>query len=303
MEILNWLFGKKPEPEKERGTVIYQSPEYKVGEVGGITVTSSVFIRKFTEEETRENAKENRWFFEPAYQKVMQMVEADPKRVSSMFDELLVAFTAGDPRREQKVVEQYLPEGTWRWPDYEAWALERDQKCYEEDLEFWKQATLSDLITCLKIGQLRTLYKEFAGNKAASPGRKKADIGNALFHALTPTQKTELAERLRIDAIAALVFPGTPDYREMVVLLCRRIRTVAYWMERRKQMLEIVKLMPMWKFVAGNDFDLPMACKLRDGKLYQPNDPIWNEVLPCGHLECSCRAAPMNRRDIDSSTK
>lgn len=289
MGIFSFLFGKKPEPEKQRGTVVYQSPEHKVGEVGGITVTSSVFIRKFTEEETRENAKDNRWFYEPAYKKATQAIDADPKQLDAMFDELLVAFTAGDPRREEKVVEQFLPEGSWRWPAYEAWALERDQKYYDEDLKFWQQATLSDLITCLKINQMRAMYKEYVGEKAKSPGRKKADIGNALFHALTPEQKVELSERLRAEAIAALKLPGTPDYKEMVSLLCSRIDMAAYGIRHKSQMRGIADHYPMWEFVVLERPDTPKECMKRNGKRFLHDNPIWDDFPPCSNLECGCR--------------
>lgn len=295
MGIFSFIFGKRPEPEKERGTVVFQSPEQKVAEVGGITLTSSIFIKKFTEEETRENAKGNRWFYEPAYKQVTQTLEADPKQISAMFDELIVAFTAGSPRKEYDVVKQFLPEGTWRWPAYEDFAQKRDQECYDEDLEFWTKATLSDLITSLKVGQLRCLYKEFAGDKAKSPGRKKAEIANALFDVLTADQKSALAERLRGEAIAGLELPGTPDYKEMVELLCRRISMIAYGISCKSQMKESSDMFPTWEFAILERPGMPKECRKRHGKRYRHDDPIWDTLPPCNDLECGCRVVSISK--------
>ena len=297
MGIFSFLFGKKPEPKKERGTVVFQSPEHKVTEVGGVTLTSSIFIKKFTEEEKRENAKENRWFYEPAYKQVTQMLEADPNQIRTMLDELIVAFTAGSPRREYDVVKQFFPEGTWRWPAYEDFAKKRDQGCYDEDLEFLTNATLSDLLTSLKADQLRSLYKEFASDKTKSPGRKKAEIANALFDALTEDQKSTLADRLRIVAIANLELPGTQDYKEMVELLCRRISHIAYGISRKSQMKESTDFFPKWEFVALDRPGIPEECRKRHGKQYHHDDPIWDSLPPCNYLECGCRISAVSRLD------
>lgn len=282
------IFGKRPEPEKERGTVVYQSPEHKVCEVGGITLTSSVFIKKFTEEETRENAKDNRWFYEPAYKQVTQTIEADQRQIDAMFDELLVAFTAGDPRREQKVVEQFLPEGTWRWPAYEAFTLPRDEEYYQECLEELQSSKLLDLLMMLKAQSLRAMHKQFAGDKAKSPGRKKIDIATALIELLTPEQSVELAERLRTDEIATLVLPGALDYREMSSLLFRRIATIAYGIRHKAQMREISDRYPMWEFAVVTHYDTPAECIKRNGKRFRHDDPIWDDLPPCGNLKCGC---------------
>lgn len=297
MGIFSFLFGKKLEPKKERGTIVYQSPEHKVGEVGGITITSSVFVKKFTEEETRENAKENRWFYESAYQQVTQTIEADKKQVAAMFDELLVAFTAGDPRREQKVVEQYLPEGTWRWPAYEVYKLAGDEEYYQECVEDLRSADTFDLLMMLKTQPLRALYKEFAGDKAKSPGRKKAEITTALIEMLLPEKKAELTERLRTAEIAALELPGTPDYKEMVSLLFRRIATIAYGIRHKAQMRELADRYPIWEFRVLTHYDTPEECIKRNGERYRHDDPVWDTFPPCENLKCACHIAVVFERE------
>ena len=112
MGIFSFLFRKKlaptsepiPESLNERRTVVFQSSKNKVCEVGGITIESSIVIKKFTEEEIRENANQNYWFYEPAYQQVMATIEADPKQIKAMFNDLLVAHAAGSPRRKMRLL-------------------------------------------------------------------------------------------------------------------------------------------------------------------------------------------------------
>lgn len=288
MGLFSFLFGKQPAPKKERGTVVFQTQEKKVAEVAGVTLTSSLFIKKFTEEETRENAKENRWFYEPAYQKVMQTVEVDPKQVSAMLDELLVAFTAGNPRREYEVVKRFLPDGTWLWPAYEAFVLPGEEEYYRECLDEIQTASLFDLLMMLKATELRGLYTEFASEKPKLTGRKKADISNALIGAITEERNLALTQCLRGEAIAKLESPGTPDYKEMGQLLCRRIAAIAYEIRRKAQRIELAKLYPMWEFSVITHDDTPQECLNRKGKRFRYDDPIWDSLPPCDHLTCAC---------------
>ncbi|MDP2805532.1 MAG: hypothetical protein Q8O24_06270 [Gallionellaceae bacterium] len=289
MGLFSFLFGNKTIPNKERGTAVFQSPEKKIGSVGGITLTSSLVVKQFTEEETRENAKENRWSYEPAYRQVMGTVEADPKQISAMFNELLVAFTAGSPRREYGVVKQFLPDGTWRWPAYDAFVLPDAEAYYQECMDEIKTASLFDLLMWHKAPELRGLYTEMTADNPKLTSRKKADVSNALIAAITENQHLALVQRLRDKAIAELELPGTPDYKEMRELLCRRISSIAYETHRRSQRMELANRYPMWEFfVIAND-STPEECIKRKGKRFRYDDLIWDNV-PCSNLRCGCTA-------------
>lgn len=289
MGIFNFLFGKKTEPVKERGTVVFQTPENKIVGVRDVTLTSSILIKKFNAEETQENAKDNRWFYEPAYQQVMVSVEADPKQTSAMFNELLVAFTSGDSRKAYAVVKQYLPDGTWRWPAYDAFVLPNAEEYYKECMDEINTASLFDVLMWHKAKELFGLYTELTANNLKLASRKKADISNALISAITEDQRLALIQRLRDKAIAELMLPGTPDYKEMRELLCRRISTIAYEINRRSQRMELIKERPMWEFCTFSDVNTPKECEKLKGKKFRYDDPIW-ENLPCKNLKCSCYA-------------
>lgn len=294
MVIFSFIFGKKsppaPAPQKEQGTVVFQTTEHKIGEACGITLTSSLVVKKFTEAETRENAKEDRWFYEPAYQQVMQTVMADPKQISDMFNELLVAFTSGNPRREYDVVNRYLPEGTWRWPAYEDFVRPDAEADYQECMDEIKAASLFALLMWHQVQELRGLYTELTVDNPKLTARKKADIANALIIAITEDQRLALAQRLCDQAIEELELPdGTPDYKEMSELLCRRISSIAYEIRRRNQRMELAKERPMWEFYTISDASTPNECEKLKGKKFRYDDPIW-ENLPCKNLKCRCTA-------------
>lgn len=286
MGIFSFFFSRRPTVTTERGTIVFRSPAQKIVDVGEMAITSSVVMKEFTEQETRENAKDDLWFYEPAFKQVTQTIEAEPKQISAMFEPLTIAFSSGNPARALEIVEQFLPEGTWRWPAYEEFARERDKEDRDEEIEYLTTATLAELISNLKVDRLRSLHKEFAGERAKSPGRGKAAIAAALFDTLHEDQKITLTEKLRHDAIAKV---RLPDYRDMVEILTRRISMVAYGIRHKSQLKEVIDMFPLWKFTSVYKSDMPEQCRKRDGKRYRHDNAIWNKLAPCDYLDCSCR--------------
>lgn len=227
--------------------------------------------------------------FRKAFWTVASELVVERESLNTLFPHIQTAFLNIDHKAMKEAVGRFLPEGSWRWPAYEAFSMPIAQECYKEDLRFYKKANIADLVSCLGIAELRKLYKEFAGDKAKSPGRKWAEVVNALLDILTQPQKHELAERLRSQGIAELELPGTPDYKEMIVLLCRRITMIAYNNKHKAELLEIVEQYPMWEFVCVDDQHTPKECKRLNGKRFRHDDPIWDSMLPCGNIECRCR--------------
>jgi hypothetical protein len=265
------------------------SPENKA-EVGRMMLTSSIAVNKFTEADIRENANENRWFYEPAYQQVMATIEADPKQIKLMFNDLLVAHAAGSPRREYDVVKQYLPDGTWRWPAYEAFVLPDEEANYKEELADIKSANLFAMLMWQKSPEIRALYAEYMSNSPKLSVRKKAETANALIDILTSEQRLTLTKRLRDKAKSELVLPGMPDYQEMRELLCNRISSIAYEINRRQQRMELVREHSIWEFHVSAVESTPKICQKRHGKKFRYDNSIWNN-LPCENLKCSCYAS------------
>lgn len=197
--------GTLDEPQREqlrdhhagqRGQVIRRE-ELGFIETQGIKLKASIEVRRFTEEETRQNAEENRSYFEPAFWKVAEGIQANKASLNDLLPELLLAFTSGDPRRETQVVIQHLPEGTWRWPSYEDYVFKRDGDVVKRETEKIKSSDLSELLNCLTITELRGMYKQHSGEKRKSPGRKKGDIVSSLIGAIDQTTAVTLAETLR----------------------------------------------------------------------------------------------------------
>ena len=122
------------------------------------------------------NAKDNLWYFEPAFWKVVEGIQANKASLNALLPDLLVAHTSGDPRREQKVVMQHLPEGSWHWPIYEEYILKEINDDHQEEMEEINNSDLPDLLNYLKITELREIYNQNCLEKGKSPGRKKSDI-------------------------------------------------------------------------------------------------------------------------------
>lgn len=226
-------------------------------------------------------------FFEIAYWRVIATIDAPKEQLSAMLPEL---FLIREFPKKKEVVRKYLPDGTWRWPIYDAFVAERDAEYYQDNLAEMKGYSLADMLAFLKSPQLRALQKEFSvGNE-----KNKTQMIQVLLSGLTATARTALTDRLRQNLIAEIDPPGTPDYKEMVVLLLRRISTIAYNLGREAQLRENAKLYPKffskWEFIAAGD-GIPKKCRQMNGKKFHHDDPIWNDFPPCECLECACHIA------------
>lgn len=258
-------------------------------ESAGVGLQASIVVRTFTEQEIRENAQDNQWYFEPAFWKVTGEVEANHVALEALLPDLLIAHTSGSPKREQETVMKHLPEGTWRWVSYENHLLERDKESYEEEVEEINSSSLQDLLNGLKVIELRALYKKHSVEKSGSAGSKKAEIINAICSVVESDVAEEITGLLRKRFISELRVPGTVNYREMCNMFACRVAMMAYAFRRRKQMLEISDRYPSWKFIADDNPDVPKRCKKLDGKAFRFDDPFWDTGYPpCSRLDCNC---------------
>jgi hypothetical protein len=273
----------------QRGQVI-RKEELGSIKTQGLELKASIEVRRFTEEETRQNAEENRCYFEPAFWRVANGIQANKASLNALLPELLVAFTSGDPRRETQAVMQHLPEGTWRWPGYEDYVLKRDGDMVKRETDRIKSSDLSDLLTCLTIAELRDLYKQHGGEKRKSPGRKKSDIVSSLMGTIGQTSAVTLAQTLRSHFIRKVDEPCEADYREMCLVFARKVTMVAYGIRHRNQMLELADMYPVWRFIADNREAMPEECRRLNGRTFRHDDPFWEtHYPPCEWPECSCR--------------
>ena len=273
----------------QRGRVVRREEAGTI-EAEGITLKASIEVRTYTEEETNENAEEERIFFEPAFWKVAKSIQASEESLKALLPELLMAFTSGDPRRETQAVMLHLPEGTWRWPAYEDYVSKRDGDDIKKETELIKRSGLSDLLNRLTVSELRTLYKQHSGEIKKSPGRKKSDIVASLMKSISNAATEPLAESLRTQFIRDIEEPGDSDYREMCSMFARKVAMTAYGVRHRAQMLELKDMSPQWRFIADDREGMPDQCRKFNGILFRYDDPFWDtHYPPCEWPECSCR--------------
>jgi hypothetical protein len=273
----------------ERGTVTYKKDLGTI-EAGGVGLNTSIVVKKYTEQEIRESAKEDKWFFEPAFWNVAEEVEADRSALEGLLAELIVAHASGSPRREQETVMKYLPEGAWRWAAFENFIFERDKEAYEEEIDEIKNAPLCEMLNWLKVPELREIYKDHVAAKSGPIGKKKkADIIKTICADIDPQMSDQIVESLRNRFLSEVEKPETVNYREMCNMFARRVSMFAYSIQRRKQMLEMTDWRPIWKFKAGFSPETPERCKKLDGKTFKFDDPFWKTGFPpCGRMECDC---------------
>lgn len=242
----------------------------------------------------------NKEHYEAAYWRVVSTIEASKEQLPEMLPRLMIAYFDQNLGQAKKIIKNHLPDGTWRWPAYDAFVADRDLVYYQENLAEMQSYSLADMLSFLKAPQVRALQKEFAAGKE----KNKEDMIEALQINLTATEKEALTERLRQDLLAEIDPLGTPDYTEMTTLLARRISKIAYDLARLDQLRESAISAPLfftwWKFTAPGITEIPEKCRQMNGKVFRHDDPIWNELPPCECLECCCYITA-TVTEIDSS--
>ena len=195
-----------------------------------------------------------------------------------------------------KIIMEVFSGSDWHYPEYENWLVEENRQYEEidtEDRDFIEQSDISNLITLCSISRLRELYREFAGENAPSPGRGIADVGNALYNALTEPQKLLLAERLRNEFLAELdserLLTREIDHPRMAEALCRRIGRTANILFRLEQVRDpdFAENYPLLEYHTGEKDGIPEECARRNGIRYRNDDPIWDSI-PCACPDCFC---------------
>ena len=284
--------------QSQHGQVIHKK-ELGTIEAAGVKLHASLEVRKFTEEETRANTKENRWYFEPAFWKVASGIVADKAALETLLPELLVAHTAGDPHREQETVIRYLPEGSWRWPAYENYVGQMNEQRYKESLEKINSSTISDLLNNLTIQELKNIFNYHCQENTKSPGKKKSEIIAAIISILDENTSTELADKLRSRFREELDEPGAVNFREMCSMFAEKVTHLAYSIRRRKQMLENVDDRPYWQY----ESQLYGKCSRKNhvvlhNKVFRYDDPFWDSFWPPLDWDCACYVKALREKDL-----
>lgn len=81
----------------------------------------------------QDKGRNNSVHFEKAYWQVMEQVEAPLEAINALLPRLYDSFEAGSPVKQMRYLGQYLPEGRWRWPEYERQMLANSEEQLEDD--------------------------------------------------------------------------------------------------------------------------------------------------------------------------
>lgn len=257
----------------------------------------------------------NKEHYKAAYRIVVSTIDAPKEQLSEMLPPLMIAYFDQNFGQAKKIIRNHLPDGTWRWPAYDAFVEERDKAYYRENLTEIERCTLAEMLEFLKAPQVRALQDEFFTGKE----KNKSTMIEALLANITTESRDLLTARLQKNLIAELDPPGTPDYSEMLGHLARRISSIAYDLARLEQLKESAVSTPLfftwWKFIASGNPDMPEKCQQMNGKTYRHDDPIWTEYPQNKCFNCSCYVSATAKapepepavfrpgRKIDSSTK
>lgn len=243
-----------------------------------------------------EGLPDERECFERAYWQGVASVDVSQNRLQAMFSELQATPNSEwDSKPKLDLLSRHLPDGSWRWPAWESYALKRDAAQYQEEVDEVAQYSLADFLSFLKVPALRALCKAHADAGVKPAGRKKTELMDALLTGLPAERRTALHAQLRAECIADIEPPGKMDYREMREVLYRRIVRLARTLQRKAELKAMVgdKVMgdvfSTWVFHARLSHpDTPAACLQRDGARFSHDDPIWEQIVPCDFLLCSC---------------
>jgi hypothetical protein len=240
--------------------------------------------------------------YEAAYWRVVSTIDATKDSLAEMLPSLMVAYFDQNFGQMKKIINNHLPDGSWRWPVYDALVKERDMIYYRENLAEAQSYSLVEMLTFLKMPQLRSLINEFFLDKE----KNKADMVDALQSSLSDAARSTLTERLRQDLVTEIILPGIPDYREMTQLLLNRISKISYDLERLEYLKDNARTAPLfftwWKLDAQDrGAKLAEKCCLMFGKTYSYDDPVWDE-FPCAEcLGCSCYITTVPKGHEDSA--
>lgn len=231
----------------------------------------------------------NKKHYEAAYWQVVSTIDTSKDRLAELLPSLMVAYFDQNFGQMKTIIKNHLPDGAWRWPAYDEFVKERDLIYYQENIAEAQSYSLAEMLSFLKVPQLRALINEFSLGKV----KNKSDMIAALQSGLSDTARNTLTDRLRQDIVAEIIPPGTPDYSEMTALLARRISKIAYDLARLEELRENARSSPLfftcWRLVVqDNGAELSEKCRLMNGKAYRYDDPVWND-FPCAEcLDCSC---------------
>ncbi len=238
--------------------------------------------------------------FEKAYWQVMAQVEAPAEAVAALLPLLYEAYEAGESvKTTLRNVRQWLPDGTWRWPEYER-QLPEMRKHRLAETKKWLD-TESDLKSLASIAGLKA-FKEIVGELLDDEITSVRKWEQA--HKLCETISTQGHQAKALELLRNVVLQQREnkinESDDMLQMLVLRIQRIANGYGRRQQIYEeeIFSYLELTVF----EFDRANArpqCIAIEGKALHLNNPYWKDNFPpCEKLECPCRVTAKTERGV-----
>lgn len=237
--------------------------------------------------------------FEKAYWHVMAQVEAPAEAVAALLPLLYDAYQAGESvKTTLRNVSQWLPDGAWRWPEYER-QLPRMRNLQYGETKKWLDAN-SDLKSLASMIGLEA-FKEIAGELLGGelPPIRKWEQAHKLCEAIgLQGHESKALELLRNAAFEKRVkkINETDDMLQMLVI---RINSLASGHQRWQKIHEE----EIFSYLKLSVFDAAKArpeCIAIEGKVLHLNNPYWKDNFPpCERLDCRCRVTAKTERGVE----
>lgn len=234
----------------------------------------------------RDEGKRAATNFEKAYWQVMGQVEAPAESVRLLLPRLYASYEAGSSTK-LPYIGQYLPEGQWRWPEYER-QLPRMRKLQYEATKKWLDADndLKSLASMIGLDAFKKIAGELLGGEL--PPIRKWEQAHKLCETISlkghESKALELLRNLALEKHAKKV----NEYDDMLQMLVSRIYRLAYGHGRWQQVYEEEIFSYLILFVPDRDKARPQ-CFAIEGKALHLNNPYWKDNFPpCERLDCRC---------------
>lgn len=242
--------------------------------------------------------------FERAYWQVMEQVEAPAESIRLLLPRLYDSYEAGASIQQMRYLVQYLPQGQWRWPEYER-QLPDMRKCEYEGIRKHIETNnnLTSLAYMAGFGVFKKIARELLGDKML-PIRKWEQAQKLCEIISLQGYELKALELLRNAVLEKHVEKiNDPDESDgnqddMLQMLALRIHRIARGYERRHQIYEEEIFSYLILYASDRDKARPQ-CLAIEGKALHRSNPYWKDNFPpCERLDCRCRVTAKTEHGV-----
>lgn len=253
----------------------------------------------------QDKGRGNSVYFEKAYWLTMEQIEAPEESINALLPLLYDSFSAGEATNRLRYIDEYLPEGQWRWPEFERQWPEMKRREYEGIKAHI--GTVTDIKIAANIAgyvALRKIAQELLDDKV--PAIKKMAEAEELCEKLKiqghEIKALELFKRIALERNEKQFYDAKsepPSQHEMREILVHRIHRLASGYERWQQIHE-AEIFSCLKLSVFDPAKARPQCIAIEGKALHMNNPYWKDNFPpCERLDCRCWVTAKTERGVE----